>query len=172
MDPSKRRPAVPRFKITGKGVKTGRQRTRVYQALDENTARAMAAKDGTQPEVVEMEPVPMAAPPLIKEAQAINALLPQQPSHLDCIQAMMERAIEAGLPLQVTMGTAFDDAMEERPWVGRIEPDKIILSAHGLRVRAKVTPSHRYLVTDESQRPGTRHLLMESIDFATADLSH
>ena len=47
---------MPNFKVTGVGVKTGRNRTRTYSAFNEDRARQMALDDGTEPEKIEIIP--------------------------------------------------------------------------------------------------------------------
>ena len=47
---------MPHFKVTGVGIKTGRNRTRTYSAFNEDRARQMALDDGTEPKEIEIIP--------------------------------------------------------------------------------------------------------------------
>ncbi|MEQ5803234.1 hypothetical protein [Halomonas sp. H10-9-1] len=48
---------MPRYEVTGVGKESGRKRRRIYSAIDENSARTSAEKDGTNvEEVIELPP--------------------------------------------------------------------------------------------------------------------
>ncbi|MDN3521531.1 hypothetical protein [Halomonas ramblicola] len=157
---------MPLFTVMGVGKTTGRKRTRYYQALDANMARAMAEKGGTEVLEIDAEPLAVAPASLVDTAHAMRACIGDSPTHLDCLLAIMERAIDRGLPMLITMGTAWDDDMEEVPWRATLYPKRLLNSAQGIRIAGEVQPLVRYLITGDQQRPGQRQLLLERIEHA------
>lgn len=104
---------------------------------------------------------------LLDAARGMNADLPANPTREECIEAMMARAIACHLPMQVVMGSAFDDEMEQVPWRATLWPVDFRDSPEGLRVMGRVEPVGSYLVTGDNQRPGMRHLLLSALDEVT-----
>lgn len=158
---------MPQFKITGRGKETGRKRTRQYQAIDLETAKSMAEQDGTEIEKVDYIVMPSAEQALIELAQGMNAKLPESPSRFDCVLGMLERAIVLRLPIQIVKGDAFNNDMEEVPWVANIWPRELRRTVKGIRAIGYVEPVGDYLIMGDDQRLGERQYLVEDIQSAT-----
>ncbi len=105
-----------------------------------------------------------ASPEQIEAARRFGAEIPDNPTHYQCIQAMFVRALREKTPLIITMGTAYDDDMEEQPWRARVNVEGFQDSPQGTRVRCLVEPVQRYLVGSEQQAAGQRLFLIDKID--------
>lgn len=105
-----------------------------------------------------------ASPEQIESARRLGANIPDNPTHYHCVQAMLVRAMREKRPLIITMGTAYDDDMEERPWRARVDVEGFQKSPQGTRVRCQAEPVQRYLVGSEQQAAGKRLFLLDDID--------
>jgi len=156
---------MPNFKVIGRGAKTNRKRTRVYRAIDEDTARNFAEQEGTAVESIEELPSPPAAPELVALAESVGLGLSEAPTRMEAVHSLLVHAIHRGLVFEITDGgTAYDQDMNEVQWRARIRPLAIQCSPQGWRVKCEVEPIGTYLIGPGTEAGDIRLFLIEDFD--------
>jgi len=151
---------MPLFEIAGRGP-TNRARRRTYRALDEPTAREMAAKEGTVVERVTELPEPRASADEVARAQALGAKLSEAPSVGDVVGAVLDLLSARRRVAELSFGSDPDG----RSICLRAEPYGFRQSREGVRLRCfTYPPDPMPEIFGANEAPGWHFYLIDEIE--------
>lgn len=81
-------------------------------------------------------------------------------SDISALCALLEEKIANGEVIEIEMGTAYDEAMDEVQWRARCIPLAIVNSPKGKRLRCRIDSGGRYLIKSASQTDGDKLLII------------
>jgi hypothetical protein len=145
---------MPMFRIVGRGRKTGRERTPVYQAIDEPTAVLMAEEDETVVESVTRLPDPPVTQELVDEATRLGIDLPEGIGRPMAVAAILAKLAANQLRAEIV----------HRGEAAVVEPYAFRKSKQGVRLCCWVDSTHDpFQVVTSDQTEGWHLYLLDDI---------
>ena len=154
---------MPKYYIIGKGLNTNRKRKRIYQAIDETTAIAMAQADSTAVENVSKLPNPPASAEQVAYAESLGLTLPVNPDRSIVTVSVLSVLAEKQHKARITYLSDLDG----NPWSPIIEPYKFQKYKRGIQLRCWVyEPKPVCDVVADHQTEGWHLYLVDDIESA------